>query len=170
MLACSALRLLSSNIMQAVNDGQDKSARAAMLLGAMQAGQAFANAPVAAVHALAYPLGSIFHISHGLSNALVLPHVLKFNLISASDPYAELMKVIEPNAIGSNKVLAVKFIDYMEKISIETGVEQRLRDVGVGGDDLDRLADDAMLQTRLLVNNPRDVTRNDAFNIYKAAY
>src|SRR5690606_24708471 len=90
MLAREALRLLGANIETAVSDGTDIQAREAMLLGSMLAGQAFANSPVAAVHALAYPVGGIFHIPHGLSNALVLPAVLRFNLPAAAATYAEI--------------------------------------------------------------------------------
>jgi alcohol dehydrogenase class IV len=78
-LACEALRLLGRNIERAVHHGRDPEARSAMLLGSLLAGQAFANSPVAAVHALAYPIGGHFGVPHGLSNALVLPHVLRFN-------------------------------------------------------------------------------------------
>ncbi|MGG2478986.1 iron-containing alcohol dehydrogenase, partial [Rhizobium sp. BR5] len=77
-LAKEALRLLGANIEIAVKTGTDLAARQGMLLGAMLAGQAFANSPVAAVHALAYPIGGRYHVPHGLSNSLVLPHVLRF--------------------------------------------------------------------------------------------
>ncbi|WP_156507802.1 iron-containing alcohol dehydrogenase, partial [Halioglobus sp. HI00S01] len=83
-LARQALNLLARNIRTAVTDGGNRKAREAVLLGACLAGQAFANAPVAAVHALAYPLGGHFHIPHGLSNSLVLPTVLEFNAPAAS--------------------------------------------------------------------------------------
>lgn len=83
-LAREALRLLSRNLVKACEHGQDLEARQAMLLGACLAGQAFSNAPVAAVHALAYPIGGIFHVPHGLSNSLVLPHVLRFNMPAAA--------------------------------------------------------------------------------------
>ena len=89
-LARQALQLLGANIETAVNDGRDIAARGAMLLGSMLAGQAFANSPVAAVHALAYPIGGTFHVPHGLSNALVLPHVLRFNAPEAAHLYAEI--------------------------------------------------------------------------------
>lgn len=90
LLAREALRLLSANLELAVREPQNLEARQAMLLGACLAGQAFANAPVAAVHALAYPLGITFHLPHGLSNALVLNPVLAFNLSHANALYAEL--------------------------------------------------------------------------------
>ena len=98
MLARQALSLLSSNLVRVCRNGQDLAARQAMLLGAMLAGQAFSNAPVAAVHALAYPIGGMFHVPHGLSNALVLPHVLRFNLGHATPLYAELAAIVAPQA------------------------------------------------------------------------
>lgn len=94
MLAREALRLMSSNLCEAVHNGANLEARSNMLLGAMLAGQSFANAPVAAVHALAYPLGGHFHIPHGLSNSLVLPHVLRFNAQAAAPLYAQLLTAI----------------------------------------------------------------------------
>ncbi len=169
MLACQALRLLSANIVTACRDGENLAARQAMLLGAMLAGQAFANAPVAAVHALAYPIGGIFHVPHGLSNALVLPHVLRFNAPAALSHYAELAEIVAPGASGSEEARTEALIARMDGIALETGIETRLRDVGIAEADLDRLADDAMLQTRLLTNNPREITREDARAIYAAA-
>jgi len=94
-LARQALALLSANIREACRNGSDREARGAMLLGSMLAGMAFANAPVAAVHALAYPIGAIFHVPHGLSNALVLMGVLRFNLPEAQGLYAELAPVLD---------------------------------------------------------------------------
>lgn len=140
-----------------------------MLLGAMLAGQAFANAPVAAVHALAYPIGGLFHVPHGLSNALVLPHVLRFNLSHAAPLYAQLATILQPGIAGSEEARAVALIEAMQEIALATGIARTLRDVGIADSDLDRLADEAMLQTRLLGNNPRPVTRSDARAIYAAA-
>ncbi len=165
MLARQALSLLSKNLLTACRDGQNLAARQAMLLGACYAGQAFSNAPVAAVHALAYPIGGVFHVPHGLSNALVLPHVLRFNASYAASEYAELAEIIAPGNAGSAEGL----IAAMEQIAAMTGIATMLRQVGITGHDLDRLADDAMLQTRLLGNNPRSITRDDARAIYQAA-
>ena len=100
MLARQALRLIGANIETAVSDGANLDARSAMLLGSMLAGQAFANSPVAAVHALAYPIGGTFHVPHGLSNALVLPHVLRFNMADASMLYAEIAADAFPALAG----------------------------------------------------------------------
>ncbi len=169
MLARHALQLLSANILIACTDGANLAARQAMLLGAYFAGQAFSNAPVAAVHALAYPIGGVFHVPHGLSNSLVLPHVLRFNLPAAASHYAELATIIAPGATGTDEARAEALICAMQQIARATGVETCLNQVGIAESDLDRLADDAMLQTRLLGNNPRDMTRDDARAIYAAA-
>lgn len=167
--AREALRLLSANIETVCTDGSNLPARQAMLLGACLAGQAFSNAPVAAVHALAYPIGGIFHVPHGLSNALVLPHVLAFNLPAAHMLYSELAEIVAPGIKGSSQVRAQGLIGAMQQIAANTGIQTTLRQVGISEADLDRLATDAMLQTRLLGNNPRDVTLADARAIYSAA-
>ena len=176
MLAREALRLLSANLLTACRDGSNRAAREAMLLGATLAGQAFANAPVAAVHALAYPIGGVFHVAHGLSNALVLPHVLRFNLPVAAALYAELAEIIVPSLANSGAVglsmqaRAEGLIEWASSLAVETGIETGLRQVGITQADLPRLAKDAMLQTRLLGNNPRPVEYADALAIYQAAY
>jgi len=169
ILARKALELLSANLIKACEDGRNLAARQAMLLGALLAGQAFSNAPVAAVHALAYPIGGIFHVPHGLSNSLVLPHVLRFNAPEAAGLYAELAEIVVPAASGSIEARAEALAVAMQQIAIVTGIERTLQQVGITEADLDRLADDAMLQTRLLGNNPRTVTRDDARAIYLAA-
>ncbi|MFZ6645603.1 iron-containing alcohol dehydrogenase [Undibacterium sp. TJN25] len=169
MLAKQALSLLWNNIDQACTNGNNLEARQAMLLGAMLAGQSFANAPCAAVHALAYPIGGIFHVPHGLSNSLVLPHVLRFNTPNAAGMYAELAGIIAPDAQGSDEARSTALIAAMEALAARVGIETQLRQVGIAEKDLDQLASDAMLQTRLLGNNPRDVALEDARAIYAAA-
>ncbi|HEY8608691.1 MAG TPA: iron-containing alcohol dehydrogenase [Noviherbaspirillum sp.] len=169
MLASKALSLLSTNILAACEDGKNLTVRQSMLLGAMLAGQSFANAPCAAVHALAYPIGGIFHVPHGLSNSLVLPHVLRFNAPEAAKMYAELAEIVVPGVSGSDEAKTEALISRMDEIARRTGIETCLAHVGIAETDLDRLADDAMLQTRLLTNNPRVVTRDDARAIYAAA-
>jgi alcohol dehydrogenase class IV len=169
MLARQALSLLSGNLVTACENGSNLAARQAMLLGAYFAGQAFSNSPVAAVHALAYPIGGIFHVPHGLSNSLVLPHVLRFNMPEAVDHYAEIAGIIAPQVGGSTEARAEALIVAMQQIATVTGIETTLRQVGVTEADLDRLADEAMKQTRLLGNNPREMTREHARAIYAAA-
>lgn len=171
ILAREALRLMGAHLLTAVRDGHNRAARGAMLLGAMLAGQAFANSPVAAVHALAYPLGGHYHIPHGLSNALVLPHVLRFNAPDAAEVYAEIAVDAFPELgdIGT-QARADAFADRLHRLAEECGLPTRLRDEGVTRDSLTLLAEDAMKQTRLLVNNPRTLTYADALAIYEKAW
>ncbi len=170
MLAREALRLLGGNLVQAVKDGSNLAAREACLLGAMMAGQAFANAPVAAVHALAYPLGGHFHIPHGLSNSLVLPEVLRFNARDAAPLYAQLAPILSDRLFAGHADGAAILIASLEKLIEDVGLPTRLRDAGVTEESLETLAADAMLQQRLLVNNPREVSEADALAIYKAVF
>ena len=170
-LATSALHLLATNIRTAVHNGRERAARGAMLLGAMQAGQAFANAPVAAVHALAYPLGGHFHIPHGLSNSLVLPSVLRFNMPEAHGLYAEIAELVTGRTLeGSDEAKALAMIEALETLIVDLELPATLNAAGVNEESLEQLAEDAMLQQRLLVNNPREVAYDDALGIYRAAY
>ncbi|MFP1630405.1 iron-containing alcohol dehydrogenase [Zhengella sp. ZM62] len=176
MIAREALVLLGANIEEAVFNGRNMDARAAMLLGSMLAGQAFANSPVAAVHALAYPIGGTFHVPHGLSNALVLPHVLRFNAAETVNGshrlYAELAPCAFPDlgGEGGSQATCAAFIERLASLSERLGLQTKLRDVGIGEEHLAQMAADSMKQTRLLVNNPRAVSEADALAIYRAAW
>jgi alcohol dehydrogenase class IV len=173
-LGREALRLLSKNIRTVCSpEGmKDRAARSEMLLGAMLAGMAFANAPVAAVHALAYPVGGHFHVPHGLSNALMLPHVLRFNLEVplAAGQYAELAPIFVPGkSFSSATAGAAALLAELEAIIDDVKLEKQLRQVGISHNHLPMLAKDAMNQQRLLVNNPREVNYDDALKIYEQA-
>jgi len=168
-LAREALRLLAGSLALACSNGKDLSARNNMLIGAMLAGQAFANSPVGAVHALAYPIGGIFHVPHGLSNALMLSPVIRFNMEAAAPLYAELAQVVMPDISGTDEARALRFVEFLDKLSDQVGVARRLTQVGVQAGDVTRLAENAMLQQRLLVNNPREVTFGDALRLYSEA-
>lgn len=182
MLAREALRLLSQHIERAVQPGADIQTREAMLLGATLAGQAFENAPVGAVHALAYPLGGIFHIAHGVSNALVLPHVLRFNCAAdrstdypadcaaTASHYAELADIVIPGCAGDTRARCDQFIAYLSALVQTLEIPHRLRDFNIDDTDIDGLAQAAMTQQRLLQNNPRAVSVLDAAAIYRQAF
>lgn len=174
VLGREALVLLGANIEAAVKNGLDAAARGAMLLGSMLAGQAFANSPVAAVHALAYPIGGRFHIPHGLSNALVLPHVLRFNAVNgdAAKIYAGLAPLVFPDidAGESSQAITAVFAQRLNALAIDLGLPTRLRDVDIPKDACEGMAEAAMAQQRLLMNNPRQVTEADALAIYRAAW
>ncbi|MBE9477022.1 MAG: iron-containing alcohol dehydrogenase [Proteobacteria bacterium] len=171
-LAKQALQLLGGAIRTACFNGKDCAARSDMLLGSMLAGMAFANAPVAAVHALAYPLGGHFHVPHGLSNAIVLPHVLEFNMEDklAASQYAQIAPIIFPELAGkTTREICTGMVQGFKDLGPALGMKSTLRDVGISHNDLPMLAEDGMKQTRLLVNNPREMTYDAALAIYTAA-
>jgi alcohol dehydrogenase class IV len=171
VLAKQALDLLGANIREAVANGSNREAREKMLLGSMLAGQAFANSPVAAVHALAYPVGSLFHVPHGLSNALVLKEVMRFNALECASEYAELAPHVFAEIDRSKNEMDVTndFIERLGKLNLDLGLKAGLQHVGISQSDVSKLSDDAMKQTRLLINNPRELTRDDAVQIYSAS-
>ena len=167
-LALRALELLAGHIREAVQDGSNLAARRAMLQGSLMAGMAFANAPVAAVHALAYPLGGLFHVPHGHSNALMFAQVARFNLPAADRLYGELAGVL-PDDLTEGGCDGDSFVKAVSTLVGQMPFGQRLSSVGVVAADLDVLAADAMKVTRLLINNPREVTLQDARSLYAAA-
>jgi alcohol dehydrogenase class IV len=172
MFAREALTLMARHLPTAVAEGGNIAARSGMLLGAMLAGQAFANAPVGAVHALAYPLGGTYHIPHGLSNSLVLPHVLRFNAPAAGELYRELAPIIlQCNDLpDDNNAVCERLADHFLQLAADLGLPTRLRDMNITEEALARLAEQALLQQRILANNPRAVSLEDALDIYRQAW
>lgn len=160
-LALTALQRLHRGLERACSDGNDMEARGDMLLGAMLAGQAFSNSPVGGVHAMAYPLGGIFHVPHGLSNSVVLPPVLRFNASVAEAQYGELARAMGLQA-GS-----AALIDEMERLADCVGIERRLSQLGISHNDVPRMAEDVAANERLLPNNPREMGYDDIVAMYE---
>ena len=170
-LVREALRLLTANLVTACEEPSNLDARSAMLLGAHLAGLAFSSAPVAGVHALAYPLGGLHHLPHGLSNALMLRPVLEHNAEAARELYAELAPIIDPGCERAGTQGRVRsLIEGLERLCIESGLKLRLRDHGIPEDDMPRLAREAMKQSRLLVNNPCEISEADAQRLYESVW
>ncbi|GAB7544684.1 iron-containing alcohol dehydrogenase [Cupriavidus sp. 8B] len=170
-LAIKALQLLYANLREVVENGSNPDARENMLLGSMLAGMAFANAPVAAVHALAYPLGGHYHLPHGLSNSLMLNVILRFNLPFATAAYAALGRAVLPTeATSPDAQAAESFVRAISELVSAMPYAQSLNAAGVPRDAIPLLANDAMNQQRLLVNNPRDIALDDAIRLYEAAF
>ncbi len=169
MLAEKAIALLAANIRTAWSNGTDLAARSAMLYGAMLAGQAFANSPVAGVHALAYhrqplPCGP------WRVHAVVLPAVMEFNRSACAATYAALASHAFPELAPLSQSARVDgLIEGLRAIIADTKTPARLAELGIGEADIDGLARDAMAQTRLLGNNPRPIAEADARDIYRAA-
>ena len=171
LLAREALRLLAANLHEAVHNGHNREARQAMLLGACLAGQAFANAPVAAVHALAYPLGGRFNIAHGVSNALLLPYVMAWNKLACVERMAEIAAALGVQTHGlSDKAAADLAVEAMAELCASVDIPKGMRSFGVPEDAIPAMAEEASKIDRLMRNNPRRLTAGDIEQIYRAAY
>lgn len=170
-LALRAIELLVGNIRSAWANGNNLEARMAMLEGSLMAGQAFANAGVTAVHAFAYPLGGEFHVPHGVANTVMLCAVLRFNMLANLKKFAALGKLLCPDIPSSDrKVLAEAGIRYLEELIADLQLPRTLRELDVPKEAIDGMADGVMKVTRLLANNPRRLTVEDARKIYANVY
>jgi alcohol dehydrogenase class IV len=170
LYAYEGMKLISSNIVQAVNNGNDEEARTAVALGSMYGGICLGPVNTAAVHALSYPLGSMFHLPHGLSNALLLSYVMEFNLVASPDRYANVAVALECERQKDDLATAKKGVEKIKELIEQCGLPLRLREAGVNEEAIPTMAKDAMKVQRLLKNNPREVRLEDAMNIYKEAF
>ena len=165
-----AMELIYDNIRTAYANGNNLEARSAMLEGSLLAGIAFANAGVTAVHAFAYPIGAEFHIPHGIANALMLSHVMRFNLLGNVSKFADIAETFGIPAEGLDELsLAELSIEAIERLAEDLRVPRHLAEFGITEQDIPGLAEGVMKVTRLLANNPRVMTLEDAKDIYKAA-
>jgi alcohol dehydrogenase class IV len=170
LYAYEGMKLVASNIVQAVQNGKDEDARTAVALGSMYGGICLGPVNTAAVHALSYPLGSMFHLPHGLSNALLLSYVMKFNLVASPGRYADVAVALGCKREKDDLTTAKKGVETIKQIIQQCGLPLRLRDAGVNEEAIPTMAKDAMKVQRLLKNNPREVTLQDAINIYKEVF
>ena len=170
MYALEGIRLISANIVKAVKNGRDEEARTHLALGSLLGGICLGPVNTAAVHALAYPLGSMFHLAHGLSNALLLPFVMEFNLPASPCRYANVAKAMGCSAGENDKATAEKGIAKIREVLRDCGLPAGLREAGIKREAIPDMAKDAMKITRLLKNNPREITETDAVTIFNAAY
>ena len=169
LYALEGIRLIASHLKRAVDHGDDLKARSAVALGSYYGGICLGPVNTAAVHALAYPLGSEFRLAHGLSIALLLPHVVRFNLAAAPGRYAEIARALGVADAGDSLMTAAHGADRLAALCAECGIPRGLTACGVPADAIPRMATDAMKVTRLLQNNPRDVTLADAEQIFRNA-
>lgn len=166
LYALEGVKLVGRYLARAVKDGSDVEARAGLSLASLYGGFCLGPVNTAGGHALAYPLGTRWHIAHGAANALIFPHVLAFNLPAAAEKTGHILA-----ALGLPEANAVQDVfgsthDYCAAL----GIEMRLSKLGVPQHDLETMADDAFAIRRLLDNNPRDLTRRDILSIYETAY
>ncbi|AQQ30981.1 iron-containing alcohol dehydrogenase [Burkholderia cenocepacia] len=168
MYAMESMRLIGANIVDAYENGQSLKAREAMMLGSMYGGLALTAAGTAAVHALAYPLGGMFNVTHGVANAMLLPHVMAFNLDAIEDRLANVARALDlASKADPDADAARKLIDKMEEWTAAVDIPQDLRKFGVSEAHLDALAVAASKVKRLLGNNPKALTLDDMKSIYR---
>lgn len=170
MYAFEGMRLIAANIVQAVRNGSDEEARSQVAMGSLLGGFCLGPVNTAGVHALSYPLGSMFHLPHGLSNALLLPYVMDFNIPASVCKYAQVAVALGCERSHDCAETAANGVQKIKELIRDCGIPARLRDVGVSAEAIPQMADDALKITRLLKNNPREITRADAIAIYTAAY
>ena len=171
MISLEAICLIAANLRTCVHDGKNLEARSQMLLGSLYAGLGLANAGVTAVHSLSYPLGGRYGVPHGLANTLLLPHVMAFNLPGALEKFADIAEAlgeaIEGLSVRDAAELAVEAVDHLIE---DCGIHTTLEDLEIAEEDFEELAKVALTVARPLENNPRQVTLEDAVDIYRAAY
>ena len=168
--ALRGIKLISENLLRAVNDGKNVEARAALALGSLYGGLCLGPVNTAAVHALSYPLGGKFHIAHGVANALLLPHVSRFNFSAAPERYAEISIALGIARNGSALTTAEHGVEFLSQLSRDCGVPQKLSELKIPRAAIPAMAKSAMQVQRLLKNNLRTVTEADAVKIYEATF
>ena len=170
MYAMMGIRLIAANLLRAVKDGNDVEAREAMSLGSMYGGLCLGPVNTAAVHALSYPIGGEFHKSHGLSNAVLLPTVMRFNIPANTKKYADIALACGCQTGKTDDETAEFGVQFIEKLSKDCGIPQTLAEIGIPQTAVDGMAKAAMDCQRLLRNNPREVTEQDCRDIYNKLY
>lgn len=168
--ALQGIRLIAAHLERAVKDGQDQEAREAMALGSLYGGLCLGPVNTAAVHALSYPLGGEFHIPHGLSNAILLPSVMKFNAEVCPDRYADVAVALGCQRDDDNEKTARRGVNFIYRLADNVGIPHSLADLGIPQTAVPGMAKAAMQVQRLLKNNPREVTEQDALDIYNSLY
>ena len=168
--AYEGMRLIAANIVTVVKDGNNKEAREKVAMGSLLGGFCLGPVNTAGVHALSYPLGSMFHLAHGLSNALLLPYVMEYNIPAATKKYADVAIALGCEGQADDKSTACAGVRKIKELIKACGIPATLKEVNVPGTAIPEMAADAMKIQRLLKNNPREITEQDAIEIYKAAY
>jgi alcohol dehydrogenase class IV len=168
--ALEGIRRIARSLPAAYSDGQNVAARTDVALGSMYGGMCLGPVNTAAVHALAYPLGSDFNVAHGTSNAVLLEHVLEFNLPAATERYADIARAFGVGGEGSAGDVAQRGLDFLRDLNKRCGIPAHIAQLGVPESAIDHMAESALTIQRLLQQNPRVVTLQDARDIYRRAF
>lgn len=169
MFHMRAIELIFENLSKAVNK-KDKKAIENMALAQYIAGMGFSNVGLGIVHSMAHQLGAIYDTPHGIANAILLPTVMRFNGKVCADRFREILCHIgRPDALHLNDQDVINtFVWMIEELSKSVGVTQRVKDTGCKEEDIEMLAEKAMLDP-CMPGNPREVTKEDFINLYKQA-
>lgn len=171
ILAVEAIRLIAESLPIAYVKGSDIGARYNMALAANLAGLAFTSGGLGAVHGLAYVLGTEYHMSHGRSNAIMLPHVMEYNKIGNLDRYARIAEAMGEDIQGLSAYEAAgKSVDAVKKLLEAVNISISLPDYGIHHEELPKLVEGGMKQSRLFVPNPRDLSKEDVEKIYEMTF
>jgi alcohol dehydrogenase class IV len=170
LYALSGVKLIGANLVRAVKHGNDIEARTNLALGSMFGGICLGPVNTGAVHALAYPLGGEFHVAHGVSNAVLLPHVIEFNLPAAPKRYADIAIALGAEPAATDEETARRGLIQLRELCKNCGIPSSLKELNVPESAIDRMAKSAMTVTRLLNLNVREVTLADATEIYRRAF
>ena len=170
-LALQSIRLIGRSLRKAVEDGSDKQARIDMSNGSYLAGLAFFNAGVAGVHALAYPLGGQFHISHGESNAVLLPYVMGYIRKSCAKRMADILNALGGNSTYlSEEEASYKCVEELERLVKDVGIPSTLAGFDIPESALESLTQDGVKQKRILARSPLPLLKDDIRKIYQSAF
>jgi len=166
-----AIELIARWLPVACAKGSNLQARYHMSEAAALAGLAFGSGGLGAVHALAYPLGTEYHMTHGRTNAIMLPHVMRFNLAGSPQKYARIAALMGRGAKGLPLLEAGhRAVEAVKELLQSAGISFHIGDYGIPRDQIPKLAQAAMKQARLFVPNPRDLTEDDVRAVYEDAY
>ena len=170
MYSLEAIDLIFSNIRSAFADGRNMAARTNMLLGSLLGGKALATAGVGLVHAMAYPLGGMFGIPHGLANAVLLPYVTEYNLIGNLEKHANLATLFGFNIDNMPlRESATMLVDGLFQLNFDLEIPANLSELNISKEKIPEMADIALTVARPVENNPRQPTRQDIIDIYEYA-
>ena len=171
IFAESAIQLIADYLPAAWAKGSNTEARYNMSLAATLAGLAFGSGGLGAVHALAYPLGTEYHMTHGRTNAIMLPHIMQYNIPGSPERYARIAELMGKDVEGYGLLEAADLaVESIRELLDTINVSCQIKDYGIPEADLPKLADGAMKQARLFVPNPRDLNPEDVASIYQEAY
>jgi len=170
LFSLEGIRCISGALREAYSNGANIEARYAMTLGSLYGGVALTNAGTVAVHALAYPIGGRFGISHGVSNAVMLPYVMKFNCMSNMPKFKRIAEAMGEDVFGLNqREAAFRAVDAIFQLTEDVKIPLHLSDLNIPESSIPEMAAEAMKWTRLLVSNPRQMTLEEVAGIYREA-